>query len=226
MMDSYCDLVMQYKSGNSVPVLPGGMNREEFASRMDILIREMFAPFTDYSEAEYRCGKALLLLIKKYCLSKKALGGLQPEKDFSDYLTATMKMIDDELERLVPDSEGYYPVIDADKAFTIITNCMQLLTSVMLVQNREKEKKNAQVLGISLPFMVEKSGTVRLARDSVSIGNIIPYLDEVYDITGGFEKARKTIGAGKAPYQVWTEFKYLKSVLELTKCKLDEIGVF
>lgn len=225
-VDSYCERILAKETKGSVSVLPGGVSREGFILRLDVLIKDMFSELTEYSETDYRCGKALLLLLKKYCLSKKALGNLQQEPDFSEYLDKTQKMLDEEIGRLVPDEEGIVPPLDADKTFTIISNIMQLLTSVILVQKRDKEKTNLQVVGINLPFMVDKQEKVSLARADTAVMNIVPYLDEVYGITDSFEKARKTLAGAKSTYVEWIEFKYLKMVLELTKCKLDEIGVF
>ena len=226
VIDSYCERILEKEIQGTVSVLPGGVSREEFVWRLDIMIKEVFSELTEYTESEYRCGKALLQLVKKYCFSKKALGNLVMEKDFADYHAKTVKMLDDEIARLVPDAEGTIPVIDADKAFTIISNAMQLLTSVIQVQGQEKEKTNAQVLGVNLPIMVDKQLRVSLERQDTAIENIIPYLDKVFDISTGFEKAKKNVVASKSAYVEWVEFKYLRLILELTRCKLDEIGVF
>ncbi len=226
VIDSYCERILGKETKGVVSVLPDGISREEFVWRLDILIKEMFAPLTDYSEAEFRCGKVLLLLLKKYCFAKKTIGNLQQEKDFSDYYLKTSSMLEDEILRLVPDADGAIPVLDADKTFTIIANIMQLLTSVITVQKRDKEKTNAQVLGINLPIMVDKQEKVTLIRDNTAIMNIVPYLDEIHGITDNFEKAKKNSGANKTAYTEWVEFRYLRLVLELSKCKLDEIGVF
>ncbi len=226
IIDSYCEHILEKESKGIVSVLPDGVSREEFVWRLDILIKEMFAPLTEYTEADFRCGKALLLLVKKYCLSKKALTSQQQDDDFSAYLTKTTKMLDDELARLVPDSEGMIPVLDADRTFTIISNIMQMLTSIISEQKKKKEKTNAQVLGISLPIMVDKQDKLHLVREDTTIVNIIPYLDEVHGISENFDKAKKNMNGNKTPYVEWVEFRYLKLILELTKCKLDEIEVF
>ncbi len=227
VIDSYCERILERETKGAVSVLPGGVSREEFVWRLDILIKDMFSELTEYSEAEYRSGRALLLLLKKYCFSKKTLGNLQQEQDFADYLNKTQQMLDDEILRLTPLEDGMIPAVDSDKAFTIIANTMQLLTSVSIIQKQEKEKTNAQVLGINIPFMlVEKQEKVSLARDDTAIINIAQHLDEVYGITESFEKAKKTPVGAKSTYVEWIEFKYLRIVLELTKCKLDEIGVF
>lgn len=226
IIDSYCERILEKETQDTVSVLPGGISREELVWRLDIMIKEVYAELTDYSEADFRCGKALLLLIKKYCFSKKAIGNLQMEKDFAEYYDKTEKMLDDQIARLVPAKNGAIPVLDADKVFTIISNAMQLLTSVMYVQQQEKEKTNAQVLGINLPIKVDKQVKVSLARDNTTIGDIVSYLDEVYDITENFNKAKKNPGGNKQAYVEWVEFKYLRLVLELSKYKLDEIGVF
>lgn len=226
VIDSYCERILGKETKGIVSVLPDGISREEFVWRLDILIKEMFAPLTDYTEAEFRCGKALLLLLKKYCFSRKTIGNLQQEKDFSDYYSKTASMLENEITRLVPGADGAIPVLDADKTFTIIANIMQLLTSVITVQKRDKEKTNAQVLGINLPIMVDKQEKVGLVRDNTAIMNIVPYLDEIHGITDNYEKAKKNSGASKAAYTEWVEFRYLRLVLELLKCKLDEIGVF
>lgn len=227
VIDSYCERILEKESEGAISVLPGGVSREEFVWRLDILIKEMFSELTEYSEADYRSGRALILLVKKYCYSKKILGDLQQEQDFADYLAVTQKMLDDEITRLTPLADGMIPALDADKAFTIIANTMQLLTSVSCAQKQEKEKANAQVLGVSVPFFkTDKPVSVSLTREDTAIINIVPYLDEVYGITESFDKAKRTPIGAKSTYVEWIEFKYLKLVLELTKCKLDEIGVF
>ena len=227
VIDSYCERILEQESENIISVLPSGETPEELFLRMNILINEMFSELTEYSNADYRSGRALLLLVKKYCLSKKALGNLQQEQDFTDYLTKTQKMLDDEITRLTPLPDGTIPVLDADKTFTIISNIMQLLTSVILVQRQEKEKTNAQVLGINIPFFqVDKQEKVSLARDTTTIIDIVPYLDEVHEITEGLVKMKKSPVGTKTSFVEWVEFKYLKTVLQLTKCRLDEIGVF
>ena len=227
IIDSYCERILANESKGVVSVLPGGVSREEFVWRLDILIKDMFSQLTEYTEADYRSGRTLLLLLRKYCFSKKTLGNLQQEQDFSDYLTKTQQMLEDEIARVEPLPNGMIPALDADKAFTIIANIKQLLTSVSLVQKQEKEKTNAQVLGLNLRFIqVDKPGTVSLARENTAIVNIIPYLDEANGITDSFEKAKKSPVGSKTSYAEWVEFKYLRMVLELTKCKLDEIGVF
>ena len=227
VIDSYCERILANESKDVVSVLPGGVSREEFVWRLDILIKDMFSELTEYTEADFRSGRALLLLLEKYCLSKKTLGNLQQEQDFADYLAKTQQMLEDEIIRMTPLADGMIPMLEADKTFTIIANIMQLLTSVSLVQKQEKEKTNAQVLGLNIRFIqVDKPGTVSLARENTAIVNIIPYLDEANGITDSFEKAKKAPVGSKASYVEWVEFKYLKMVLELTKCKLDEIGVF
>lgn len=227
VIDSYCEKILAKETEGVVSVLPGGVSREEFVWRLDVLIKDMFSELTEYTEADFRSGRALILLLKKYCFSKKTLGNLQQEQDFVVYLEKTQKMLDEEITRLTPMADGMIPVLDADKTFTIIANIMQLLTSVSLVQNQEKEKTNAQVLGLNIRFIqVDKPGVVSLARESTAIVNIIPYLDESNGITDSFERTKKAPVGSKASYVEWVEFKYLKMVLELTKCKLDEIGVF
>ena len=205
IIDSYCERILEKDIQGVVSVLPGGISREEFVWRLDIMIKEMFSELTEYTESEYRCGKALLQLVKKYCFSKKTLGNLVMEKDFADYYTKTEQMLDSEIARLVPNAEGAVPVIDADKAFTIISNTMQLLTSVIQVQGQEKEKTNAQVLGVNLRIKVDKQPRVSLERKDTTIENIIPYLDKVFDISAGFEKAKKNMVASKSSYVEWAE---------------------
>ena len=227
VIDSYCERILANETKGVVSVLPGGVTREEYVWRLDILIKDMFSELTDYTEADYRSGRALLLLLKKYCFSKKTLGNLQQEQDFAEYLTKTQQMLDEEITRQTPLADGMIPALDADKAFTIIANIMQLLTSVILVQKKDKEKTNAQVLGVNLPFIqVDKQEKVSLARENTAITDIVPYLDEAHGITDSFVKAKKAPVGSKASYVEWIEFKYLKMILELTKCKLDEIGVF
>ena len=73
VIDSYCEQILGKESENIISVLPSGETPEELFLRMNILINEMFSELTEYSNADYRSGRALLLLVKKYCLSKKAL---------------------------------------------------------------------------------------------------------------------------------------------------------
>lgn len=226
VIDSYCEKILGKQSSDVVSILPGGVSREEYVWKLDIFIKEMYAELTGFSEQEYRCGKALLCLIKKYCFSRKATGNLQMEKDFSDYFFATEKMLNEEIERIKPLDDGAFPVIDAEKTFTIIANSMQLLTSVIHIRNKEKEKMNAQLLGVYLPFKVDKQVKLVLSREDTSIENIVPYLDQVHEISVNFEKAKQNSGGSKTAFVEWLEFRYLKQILELTKCKLDEIGVF
>ena len=226
VIDSYCEFIAEKSYSDEIVVVAEDEETEAFLNRMDVLIKEMYAELTAYSEAEFRCGKALLQLIKKYCMSKKAMGNLQMAKDFSEYFVKTDKILDHEIQKIPPDAQCDAPVIDAETVFTIISNAMQMLTSVIQMQKREKEKTNAQFLGIALPIKVDKQEAVSLARESTTVEDIVPYLDAVFCITENFEKAKKNPGSNKTPIVEWAEFHYLKQVLTLTKSKLDEIGVF
>jgi len=226
-IDSYCEKVVMLNMGSgTIAVLPGGLSREEYVAHLDILISEMYSKLTNYMEWEYRSGYALLQMIRKYCFSKKVFDNLQQDKDFAEYYVKTNSMIDDEMAKFAREPERTFAVIDADKVFTIISNTMQLLTSVIKVRETETEKKSAQVFGVNLPFMVDKQKIVRLARESTAIVDIVPYLDKVNGITDSYEKALISPVGSKTALMEWAEFKYLKTVLDLTKCKLDEIEVF
>ena len=65
-IDAYCEHLMQMHGNDMVVVLPGGLSPEQYLSNLNILISELFAPLTVFSEQEYRSGKAALLLLKKY----------------------------------------------------------------------------------------------------------------------------------------------------------------
>ena len=226
-VDSYCEKVVMLKADSgAIAVLPDGLSREEYVAHLDILISEMYSKLTSFLEWEFRNGYALLQIIRKYCFSKKVFDNLQQDKDFAEYYAKTNSMIDDEMAKFARDPEKFFAEIDAEKVFTIIANTMQLLTSVIKVRETETEKKSAQVFGVNLPFMVDKQKTVSLVRESTAIVDIVPYLDKVNGITESYEKALTSPVGSKTALMEWVEFRYLKTVLDLTKCKLDEIEVF
>ena len=231
IVDSYSEHVLNPKQSGAVGTLPKGQSREEFIVKLDVLISETLPEMTPYSEEEYRKGKALLLLVKKYCLDNKAFGNAPQAQDFTNYLNATKKMLDDEIARMVPAEDGTIPAVDFDKAFTIVSNAMQLLTSTIVYWEKrvESEKNNNQpaVLGFRLPFGGNNPvPPLGFARESTELVDVIPYLDNVWQISNNYYKAKALLKFQSDAFIVWNEFKYLKMILQITKMRLDEIGVF
>ena len=231
VVDSYSEYVLNPKQGNVVGTLPKGQSREEFIVKLDVLISETFPEMTLYSEAEYRSGKAILLLVKKYCLANKSFGNAPQAPDFTAYLNVTLKMLDDELARMAPAEDGSIPVVNFDKAFTVVSNAMQLLTSAIVYweQRVENEKNNNQQAGrrIKLPRAGNNSAPqLCFARESTELVDVIPYLDNVWQITKDYMKAKALLKFQNEAFIEWNEFKYLKMILQITRMRLDEIGVF
>ena len=231
VIDSYSEYILNPKQNNAVGVLPKGESREAFLFKLDILIKETLPEMTPYSEKEFRSGKALLLLIKKYCLNDKAFGNVPQASDFSAYLDITKKMLEDEIKRMSPVNNGEIPAVDFNVAFTIVSNAMQLLTSAMdyRKEQTEKNKKNNQpvFLGIKLPVGGNSPvPQMSFARESTEIGDVINYLDDTWTITRNYMKAKGLMKAQGEAFIEWNEFKYLKLILQITKMRLDEIGVF
>lgn len=232
IVDSYSEIILKPVSGTSVGTLPDGMSWEDYLIHLDILIKETFPEMTSYKEKDFRCGKALLLLLKKYCFHAKSLGNAPKTPAFTKYLQETEKMLDEEITRLSSEMyDGTMVVLDKDKTFTIISNIMQLLTSVMAGQERQqaKEQKNAQpaVLGIKIPFIGGATvDPIDFAREDTSIGNVVSYLDNVWEITRRYLVAKANPKSSCEAFIDWNEFKYLRMILQITKMRLDEIGVF
>ena len=231
MVDSYSEYVLNPKQSSAVGTLPKGQSREEFIVKLNVLISETLPEMTPYSEEEYRKGKAILLLVKKYCLDNKAFGNAPQTPDFSAYLNATKKMLDDEVARMVPAEDGSIPAVDFDKAFTIVSNAMQLLTSTIAYWEKrvESDKNNNQqaVLGIRLRIGGNNPvPKLSFARKSTELVDVVPYLDNVWQITKNYLKAKALLKFQSEAFVVWNEFKYLQMILQITKMRLDEIGVF
>ena len=230
IIDSYSELILNPSQSNAVGTLPNGMDRDVFLFRLNILIEETLPEMTPFKLADFRCGKALLELVKKYCFNARAIGNSPKTPAFSDYYITTEKMLTDELERMKPAADGTIPVLDKDKAFTIISNIMQLLTSVILQQKKQKAKEEqaAQpaVLGIKLPFGGPAVDPVNFVREDTAIVNVLPYLDNVWEITKRYTAARANPRNACEAFVDWNEFKYLRMILQITKMRLDEIGVF
>lgn len=231
IVDSYSEYVLNPKQSNVVSTLPNGQSREEFIVKLDVLIGETFPEMTPYSEEEYRKGKVILLLVKKYCLSNKAFGNAPQAPDFSEYLNVTKKILDDELNRMVPAEDGTIPAVDFDKAFTVVSNAMQLLTSAIDYWEKrvESDKNNNQPAGlkIKLPFGGNNPAPqLDFARESTELADVTPYLDNVWQITKHYTKAKALLKFQSEAFIEWNEFKYLKMILQITKMRLDEIGVF
>ncbi len=231
MIDSYSEYVLNPEQSNAVGTLPNGLSREEFIVRLNVLISESFPEMTPYSEEEYRKGKVILLLVKKYCLANKAFGNAPQAPDFSAYLNTTLKMLDDELARMAPAEDGSIPVVNYDKAFTVVSNAMQLLTSAIAYWEMrvENEKNNNQQAGRKIKISFTGNNSVPqmgFARESTEIGDVTFYLDNVWQITKAYQKAKSLLKFQSEAFIEWNEFKYLKMILQITKMKLDEIGVF
>lgn len=229
IIDSYCEHLMQMHGEDVVVVLPGGLTPDQYLSKVNILISELFAPLTEYAEKDYRSGKAALMLLKKYCFSRKTYGNAPTDEPFNNYSNATLKMIDEEIKRLEAEYNGAIPVVDANKLFTIIYNTLQLMTSVSEHHAKKKEEKTtkqkAKFVGVELPIMVDVQKTIRWEREDLQIVDVIPYLDKTFEITESFEKTSKNPYAPSKNISEWAEFKYLSIILELSRIKAKELGV-
>ena len=231
-IDTYFEwLLEQHKSGDTIVVVQEETSEEEYLKRLDILISELFSKVTAYSEEEYRSGKALLMLLKKYCFSKKTYGNAPLSASFAAYSDATQKMIDEELQKFTSAEGAGAAVVDASKVFTIVSNTLQLLTSVVRHFSKAKEervvKSNARVVGIELAmFKVDVQKEIVWERENTALMDPVPYLDGAFTISDDFEKARKNENSPRRMISDWAEFKYLKMALELTMEKLRELEVF
>ena len=231
MIDCYSEHILNPNQTGAVGTLPDGMDRDEFLFRLNVLLEETFPEMTSHSKQEYHSGKALLLLVKKYCFNSKVVGNAPKTPGFTEYFNATEKILDEEISRMSPAEDGTIPALDKDKAFTVISNIMQLLTSVILQQEKQKakEEKNAQpaVLGIKIPFVGGAPvDPVDFVREDTSVANIPEYLDNKLEITKRFFAAKANPKNACEAFMDWNEFKYLKIILQITKMRLDEIGVF
>ena len=86
-VDSYCENLLDPEQ------------RREALNTIDVLIRELYAPVTEYTEEEFRQGFALMFLVKKYCMTEKCLSGLQMSEDFRTYWDKTLGILNNELAR-------------------------------------------------------------------------------------------------------------------------------
>ena len=229
VVDVYFEWLLT-KHGPDGSALPFGETEKRFLQYHNILIMELYTQLTIYSETDYRTGKALLMLLKKFCFSKRTYSNAPLSASFSEYSDATLQMIEEELARLDSVSGGLLPTVDPEKVFTIIANAMQLMTSVALHHQQSREEKTqktkAKVAGLQLPIYVDAQKEIIWERNDTAIIDIIPYLDEAFAINESFEKTRSN---GNTPSKVigeWAEFKYLSLILQLSKKKLDEVGVF
>lgn len=229
VIDTYFEWVLSLR-GSTVIMLPGGVSAEKYLERLDLLIKEQFSRITMYDEIDYRSGKAGLLLLKKYCFSKKTYGNAPQSADFSTYADATVKMIDDELQRIGSVHNGIIPIVHPETMFTITANTLQLMTSVVKHYNRKKEdnitKTKAKVAGVELPIMVDVQKEIVWEREDTKLVNVIPYLDNTFSITESFNKSRKNQNAPVRVIAEWAEFRYLSMLLEISKIKLEELEVF
>ena len=230
VIDVYCEWLMN-KTGNKVIALPDGLSGEKYLERLDILTKELFAPLTEYEEMDFRCGKAALSLIRKYCFTaKKSYGNAPQSAAFAEYAAATKKMIDDELFRIGSIHNGIIPMADTEKMFTIIANTLQLMTSVIAYYNRSKSDRTTRAkpkaIGVELPINVGVQKEIPWEREDTKVVDIIPYLDQTFGVNENFEKSKKNPNAPRKIAGEWAELKYLQMVLELSKIKLDEMEVF
>ena len=230
IIDSYCEHIIAARTDGSVPALPGGLTREQFLDRLNFMIREHYAPLTIYTEADYRCGKAALLLLKKFCFSKRTYSNVQQDDAFKAYSTATLKMIDDELFRISAVHNNAIPVVNAETLFTIISNVLQLMTSVVTYfTGRTEERFNkagTKVVAKKQQSMPGTPNVITWEREDTALVDVISYLDGAFQITDTFEKSRSNANAPRKITGEWAEFRYLSTILELTKICLDEMGVF
>ena len=220
---------MEMHGKGTIAVLPGGLSAEQYLTKMNILLTELFVPLTIYSEIEYRSGKASLLLLKKYCFSKKIYGNTPQDASFIEYANTTEKMIDDEIHRMETVNNNIFPVVNFEKLFTIMYNALQLMTSVSLHHGMKKEEKTtkqkAKVVGVELPIMVDVQKTIRWEREDTRIVDVIPYIDKTLGISEAFEKTSNNPNAPKKVIGEWAELKYLSMILELTRIKIEELEV-
>ncbi len=233
VIDSYSEYIVKPEPSLGSTLL-NGVNRNEYLQELNILIREVFSAIPPYSESDYRCGRVILCLVQKYCLAPKAFGDAPQSPEFTAYLNATKAMLQDELKRI--DSvhgQDWSLMIDHDLVFTIISNTLQLLTSAIeYYDSRRAEKgenKNPKpaVFGIPLPFGAGAPvQPISLERENTVLVDVIPYLDNVWEITKKHNRAKAMLKFQGEAFMDWTEFKYLKMILSTTKMRLDEIGVF
>ena len=224
IIDSYCEYIISKQVKGVVSVLPDGLSQQQYLDRLSYMIRDHYAPLTIYTEADYRCGKAALSLLKKYCFSKRVYGNAQQDEAFRAYSAATEKMIDDELFRISAVHNNAIPVINAEKMFTIVANTLQLLTSVEIYhKGKEKERTAKGVKQVNTPAA---PNMIIWERTDTALTDVIPYLDKTFQITENFDKSRNNPNAPRRIIGEWAEFNYLRTILQLTKMKLDDLGVF
>ena len=238
VIDSYSEYIVKPEPSLGSTLL-NGVNRNEYLQELNILIREVFSAIPPYSESDYRCGRVILCLVQKYCLAPKAFGDAPQSPEFTAYLNATKAMLQDELKRIdSAHGQDWSLMIDHDLVFTIIANTLQLLTSAMEYYDRQMAEKKqpkkddgknpkAAFLGIPLPFgAAAPVPPISLERESTALGDVVPYLDNVWEITKKHNRAKAMLKFQGEAFMDWTEFKYLKMILSTTKMRLDEIGVF
>ena len=230
IVDSYCECIIGPDGKGIVSALPDGQTGNQFLDRLSYMIREHYAPLTIYTEADYRCGKAVLLLLKKYCFSKRVYRNVQQDEAFKAYAAATEKMIDNELFRINAVHNNAIPVVNAETVFTIISNTLQLLTSVALFYKGQSEertnKAGTKVVAIKHQSAPNAPKMIAWERPDTGLTDVISYLDSVYQITADFDKSKTNPNAPRKIIGAWAEFGYFRTVLELTRMKLDELGVF
>ena len=228
-VDSYCEFLL--------PKLAAFESDAERTAaeltKISTLIEEFYSPMTEFTEEDFRRGRALLMLVKKYCLTNRCVGALQKGEDFKVYWDKTEEMLNGELQRLEVSEtadKAEAPVIDFDRTMAIIGNTMQLLSSVIVTNNRlreEAEKRpkvnllRIQLPDIQLPFG-NKPGVVNFARESTSLENVVEWLDGLWTVSDSFDKVRRR-SRGADVYVQWAEFKYLRTCLEMTVTRMKEM---
>ncbi len=228
-IDVYYEWLLKQKQGSKVSVLPDGLTEEQSLWRMDVLIRDLFSQMTLYSAEDYRSGRATLILLKKFCFSNATYGNAPRDAAFRAYSEATVKMIDDELARVAASGKDELVCVNPEKLFTIITNTLQMLTSIVQYHGMKKEERTnrskAKIGSVQLPIKINVQKEIVLERSDTKIVDVIPYLDSAFAISESFNASKKNANAPRKVAGEWAEFKYLTMILDLTMVKLDELGV-
>ena len=227
-VDSYCEHLL--------PLSVGEEAARPLLERISILIEDFYAPVTEYTEEDFRRGRALLLLVKEFCLNVKCLSGLQMAEDFKIYWDKTLAMLEQELARIgegsqpeAPKAEPALPVIDWDKAMAIIGNALQLLSSVIQTQASLKEEADRQpkpqVLGIRLPGIAmpftSKPNFVTFARKSTALADVVGYLRDFWSFYDNYNENRRRVQG----VENWAKLKYLFTCLTYTAERMKKLEV-
>ena len=245
-VDSYCEFLL--------PASLGEEAARPLLDRMSILIEDFYAPVTEYSEEDFRRGRALLLLVKEFCLNDKCLSGLQMAEDFKLYWDKTLAMLEQELTRLgedgkpeapkekqaagkkaaaVPEAEENaapaLPDADYDKAMAIVGNALQLLSSVCATLTSLKaeadKQPRPQVLGIPLPGIAMPFAA---KPNTVTFARKSPALEDVVGYLREFWHYDDDYNENRRRVQGvenWAKLKYLFDCLTYTADRMKELEV-